>query len=155
MLTTQQAVAIAAGAICLIALLAALLRIGLRRRSRPRVRVLVGPEVASAARVGMVVPVGKRGREAEVVHVDRATGVVELERVTPRSARERGAGRHELALLRALGFDPATHDLQPVLQPWRGVQVLKAGERVRFFTERQVRAARASFDSALRREARA
>jgi hypothetical protein len=66
------------------------------------------------------------------------------------TAVDREAPPKEYALLRALGYDPATHDCMPVLQPWRGVQVLRDGERVRFFTERQVRARDSEWRAALR-----
>jgi hypothetical protein len=149
----------ALGALIVVLALAAAVAVALvvaqgRRRKRRRARIYVGAS-ARDAHVGDVIPVGRRGKQLRIAEVDAAAGVVSVEPAPPPPpAAKRGATAHEQALLRALGFDPKTHDLQPVLQPWKGVQITKDGERVRFFTEKQVRQRQPAFDRALR-EARA
>lgn len=93
---------------------------------------------------------GKRRQALKVAEVDERAGTVTFEPLPPPTAADRKAPPKETALLLALGFDPATHDVMPVLQPWRGVQVLRNGERVRFFTERQVKAKAGAWKTALR-----
>lgn len=118
-------------------------------RKRKRRRVFVGAE-AAAARVGQEIAVA-RGRHEErlrIVGVNARVGTVDVVQLPPSTAA--GSDPKRVALLRALGFDPATHDLRPVEQPWRGVQVLCNGERVRFFTERQVRKLAGAWKTALR-----
>lgn len=136
--------------------------IALRSRRRLRrlssaTRVVVGPESAAAAQVGQDIPVrrGQRDYVAHVTSVDADAGALEVVLGPPPAAAERGAEFEEVALLRALGFDPKTHDLRPVAVPWRGVQVLKGGERVRFFTERQVKTLASVWKASLRAEKRA
>jgi hypothetical protein len=111
----------------------------LQRRRKWR-RVYVGSEVASA-RVGDVVPLGTRGLAVRIASVDAAAETVEVEPFVPPSAAKRGAPPDERALLLAFGYDPATHDVQPVTSGTHlGMLVLRDGERVRFYTEKQVKA---------------
>jgi len=122
-----------------------------RRRRRGRVRrVFVGPDAASTARVGleMTLPVGQREERVRVASVD-PRGWLEVELLPPTTAAGRGADPKEAALLRALGFDPATHDLR---WPPHGIQVMRNGEKVRFFTQRQVRELGNAWKTALRAE---
>jgi hypothetical protein len=123
-----------------------------RRRRRGAVRVQLGADAAKFRRDQTVVigDTPRQRRSIRVLDVDVKRGFIEVEPIKPPTAAERGAKPKEAALLRALGFDPATHDVMPVARPHRGVQVLRNGERVRFFTHRQVRERAGAWKTALR-----
>jgi Flp pilus assembly pilin Flp len=127
-------------AIVALAIAAAVASRGALQRRRKWRWAYVGSEVYSA-RVGDTVSISKLGKCVRIAAVDVAAGAVEVEPVTPPSAAKRGAITDERALLLAFGFDPKTHDVLPVTGgTHRGMQVLRDGERVRFFTEKQVKA---------------
>ncbi len=60
-------------------------------------------------------------------------------------------GPKERALLRVLGFDPDTHGIEAVSNPWQGLRVIgPSGTPVGFFTRRQLKAREREWSRAVR-----
>jgi hypothetical protein len=140
-------------AICALLAVASLVRLLLyaRKRAHRVTKAVHLGDDATRYRPGQKLLVdGKRRKAVRVTEVDAKTGVATFEPLPPPTASERKAGPKEAALLRAMGYDPAVYDCAPVCQPWPGLQVFRGGEKVRFFTRKQVKAREREWRTALR-----